>query len=47
MLRDGLRHQRGERSHRSFEPFGRCVPPVLEQPWRDAPAGMSVWLHRQ
>ena len=41
MLLDALRHQRGERSHRSFDPFGACVPPVLEKPRRDP------WQRRQ
>src|SRR6516225_11011119 len=35
MLLDALRHQWGERSHRSFDPFGDGVPPVLEKPGRD------------
>jgi hypothetical protein len=41
MLLDALRHQRGKRSHRSFDPFGDCVPPVLEKPRRDP------WQRRQ
>jgi hypothetical protein len=35
MLLDALRHQRGERLHRLFDPFGDGVPPVLEKPRRD------------
>src|SRR5712671_360194 len=52
MLLDALRHQRGERSHRSFDPFGDCVPPVLEKPRRDPRQrrqmidGVAAVIHR-
>jgi hypothetical protein len=52
MLLDALRHQRGKRSHRSFDPFGRCVPPVLEKPRRDPRQrrqmiyGVAAVIHR-
>lgn len=52
MLLDALRHQRGERAHRSFDPFGACVPPVLEKPRRDPRQrrqmidGVAAVIHR-
>jgi hypothetical protein len=35
MFLDALRHQRRERFHRSFDPFGGCVLPVAEEPRSD------------
>jgi hypothetical protein len=52
MLLDALRHQRGERSHRLFDPFGDSVPPVLEKPERDSRQrrqmidGVAAVIHR-
>jgi len=52
MLLDALRHQWGERSHRSFDPFGDGVPPVPEKPGRDPRQrrqmidGVAAVIHR-
>ena len=52
MLLDALRHQWGERPHRSFDPFGDCVPPILEKPRRDPRQrrqmidGVAAVIHR-
>ena len=52
MLLDALRQQRGERLHRSFDPFGNRIPPLLEEPRRDPRQcrqmidGVAAVIHR-